>query len=218
TSSGYWNSNFPGIAVVAAFDDFVMSSAGSVLRGARVEGFYLGAVGPEDVLSARFELRADDGGTPAGSYGDPTGLIASCEVTNGDPGLEVSDEYLAIDLVAAGCSTHDIVPGTRYWVSLVPTFNPIGDNTELAGSGFLYGSANATTTAPSAFVWDSDAAAWLEAILPSGSGMAFEVIGGTLCEATDISAAAWKRWSPARSRACTCSAHRPPERSPALTA
>lgn len=186
TSSGYWNSNFPGIAVVAAFDDFVMSSAGSVLRGARVEGFYLGAVGPEDVLSARFELRADDGGTPAGSYGDPTGLIASCEVTNGDPGLEVSDEYLAIDLVAAGCSTHDIVPGTRYWVSLVPTFNPIGDNTELAGSGFLYGSANATATAPSAFVWDSDAAAWLEAILPSGSGMAFEVIGGTLCEATDI--------------------------------
>lgn len=184
TGSGFWNSTFVGIGTVAATDDFVLANP-THMTGAAVEGFYFG-VTPADILSARLELRADDDGTPAGAYGAAEGLIVSCEVTSGDPALLATANRIAVDLDLAGCDTPDLAPGTRYWLSVVPTFADPGDASEFDSTGFLFGIANATSTPPAVHIWGVDVD-WVPGGWPAGTGMAFSLSGEASCSPTDVS-------------------------------
>lgn len=106
-------------------DDFVLSTPGNI-ETILAEGFR-NAGTMEVASSITWYIFADDNGQPDGNpETDPGAAVFTFTAEPGDPGLDLNDGNIMMDLVEATGSPVELDAGT-YWLSVVPAFDfPVG--------------------------------------------------------------------------------------------
>ncbi len=102
-------------------DDFVLANDASI-ESMFFEGFANGATLDTSATAIQLKVYADVAGLPAGHPEDGNNLeLFSLDIPIADPSLDLTDNNILIDIVAAnGGSSLDLMAGT-YWVTVYPT-------------------------------------------------------------------------------------------------
>lgn len=107
-------------------DDFVLTGTpGDFIELISVEGFSYTASLDPDAAWIGFRIYPNAGGVPAGQPEDGGGTEVWGHVANiGDAGLDVTDNNITLDLVAAGLGGVYLPAGT-YWLTVYPALDPL---------------------------------------------------------------------------------------------
>jgi subtilisin family serine protease len=178
---------------VYAADDFQVTAASQVAQ-LFADGFVQTSDLTTEASSIDFYIYADAGGQPAGQPEDgANNYVWTFTAAPGDPGVDVTDDHVQLDLAAAGAPALDLSPGT-YWIIVTPHVNNTGDEDTrwnwFASDGTNNFGTGALLVDPNDF-FGAGATDWTDIVALTGSGvfagLSFSVSGEASCGASWLS-------------------------------